>query len=230
MIRRTWQFITALAKSWGTLVTGGLIIGIIGVLQLTGHPVKLWVGWGIVVGGIIAACFVVWNKQRDELERFKTAWQDEVNKPLNMRRAIYKELFFLYATIRSIMNEFSATELAKQSFASLAKTLRTDAYQFAKSQPNTFYRLPEAYKIDGLYGHLTVVQQMESINPESVVQILTYFLEKTEEALRDPVFDLKLFQSIMQEAKEAFAREIAKEQLKASSPGSQQGGSQATTR
>lgn len=211
MTERIQQFTIALLKTWGARVTGGVIIGTLAVWQLTGHNIKPWVGWTVIVGGVVTACFEIWNKERSLAERFKAQLQLETDKALNMRRAIYKEMFFLYANIRSFKNEIQEFNAhSRLGLLSFAKTMPMDAYRGAKSQSEIFFKLPEAYKIEGIYAHLTIVQQMGSLNPEWIPDGVGLFLQKVEEALRDPVFDLKLFKSITEETKQAFAQEIAK--------------------
>jgi len=63
MRRRVWQFIIELTRTWGGRVTGGWVIGIVGIWGLTGHPIAPIVGWAIGIGGIIIAAFQVWNRQ-----------------------------------------------------------------------------------------------------------------------------------------------------------------------
>ena len=55
------QFITAVAKKWGSLVTGGVLIGILATWQGTGHSVSPWIYGGIAAGGAIVAIFKAWG-------------------------------------------------------------------------------------------------------------------------------------------------------------------------
>lgn len=66
--RRVWKFCKAVAPHWGALVTGGVLIGIIGIWQGTGHPVKPGFYWAIAIAAMVIATFRVWNDQANIVE------------------------------------------------------------------------------------------------------------------------------------------------------------------
>jgi hypothetical protein len=59
------QFIRAIVRHWGALVTGGALIGIVGIWQGTGHAVSPTIYWVVAILGIIGACYLAWNEERD---------------------------------------------------------------------------------------------------------------------------------------------------------------------
>jgi hypothetical protein len=62
------MFIRSVAQFWGTLVTGGLIMGCLGLWQGTKHPVPSFIYWIIGIGAFFLACFKAWNEKLDLLE------------------------------------------------------------------------------------------------------------------------------------------------------------------
>ncbi|MGO9008975.1 MAG: hypothetical protein ACLQPN_02645 [Bryobacteraceae bacterium] len=62
-------FCVAVSRHWGSLVTGGVIIGALGIWQGTGHSVHSWV-YTVVAGcGFVIAFFKAWSDQSDRAER-----------------------------------------------------------------------------------------------------------------------------------------------------------------
>ena len=66
---RVVEFCIAVAKNWGSLVTGGVIIGLIGTWQGTGHAVASWI-YAVVAGGaLVISLFKAWDEQLVQTER-----------------------------------------------------------------------------------------------------------------------------------------------------------------
>jgi hypothetical protein len=210
MIRRILQFGAAITKTWGAKVTGGVVIGALGMWQLTGHSVKPWVGWVVIVGGIIVACFEVWNGQIEVARELQSRLDRQTDKYLNMRKSLYKEIIFLYATFISIQKLMDETPGIIESAGSLLKNVSTDAYRHAKSDPNTFYELKEALKIDTLYTHLTILRNLQPLLPESILNVVENFLQGVDAAFNDPVYDTQLFISIAKEASQLYPTALKK--------------------
>ena len=206
MLHRLWQFVAAITKTWGARVTGGVIIGILGVWQLTGHALKPWVGWAVIMGGVVVACFEVWNQQVEVSRDLRNQLQQQTNKQSNMRKALYRELILLYATFISIQKIMDETPSAVEAAGSLLKTVSTDAYRYAKSEPHTFYELKEALKIETLYTHLNILRNMQPLLPESIIGIVEDFLQGVDAAFNDPDYDSQLFLSIAREASQLYPR------------------------
>jgi hypothetical protein len=68
-MHRAIHFLEAVVKHWGVLVTGGFAIGILGIWQGTGHPVRPWVYWIVAIAGLFLAFFKAWNDQVNEKEK-----------------------------------------------------------------------------------------------------------------------------------------------------------------
>ena len=53
---------------WGILSTGGVLIGLVSIWQMTGHGVSPLVGWAIGGLAVLGACFKAWNEQLERAE------------------------------------------------------------------------------------------------------------------------------------------------------------------
>lgn len=204
MTKRIVTFLLAVVWHWGNLLTAGVPIGILSMWQLTGHSVRPWVGWAIGLYAVLVGSFRAWDAQRNATERIANELKQETDKAQNLRRAIYKEMIYLYAQTRSLRNEMPNTDQGVATTAKILKVLRTDSYDLAKSQADVFYKLPEAYKIDSVYGFLGVIH-IEGIQPQGIRDILSTLIDKLERAFEDPVFDRQLFDAIGKEAKWVYA-------------------------
>jgi hypothetical protein len=59
-----WEYIGAVAHHWGTLVTGGVAIGVLGIWQGTGHSVPRSVYWCLGLIALFISCFRAWLAER----------------------------------------------------------------------------------------------------------------------------------------------------------------------
>jgi hypothetical protein len=62
----TW--IKSVGQHWGSLVTGGVIIGALGIWQGVGHTVKAWVYWSVAILGLGVANYLAWEDENDKYE------------------------------------------------------------------------------------------------------------------------------------------------------------------
>lgn len=62
------EFLQAVRRHWGSLVTGGALIGILGIWQGVGHSVKPWVYWTIGAVGLAIAFFFSWLDEHKALQ------------------------------------------------------------------------------------------------------------------------------------------------------------------
>jgi hypothetical protein len=67
-MRRIIDFILAVAKHWGALVTGGAAIGLISIWQETGHRVPAYVYWSIALLALFVAFFRAWKDKAEQVE------------------------------------------------------------------------------------------------------------------------------------------------------------------
>ncbi len=209
-VRRVGGFLVAIAKTWGALVTGGFFIGLIGIWGLTGHPLKTWVGWVVGIVGLLVACFEVWNKQINITEALRTELQQGADRLANMRKALYAELANLYDIIEPLLTQPTTAD-AEDGVAMLIREVAISTYQWAKSQPDIFYQLPEAKSIDKMYSIIEFIKAhhvLPGLGRETLK--LGYgFALALEASMTDRryMFDLTLFE---QTSPEIFKRIVAR--------------------
>lgn len=79
-VSSAFQFLRAVIRHWGALVSGGAIIGFLGVWQGVGHRVSPTVYWIIAIVGIFVACYLAWNEERAAKEKALRDYEAEVSK------------------------------------------------------------------------------------------------------------------------------------------------------
>jgi len=79
-VSSVFRFLRAVIRHWGALVSGGAIIGFLGIWQGTGHPVSPTVYWIVAIVGIFVACYLAWNEERVAKERVLRDYEAEVSK------------------------------------------------------------------------------------------------------------------------------------------------------
>jgi hypothetical protein len=75
-----FQFLRAVIRHWGALVSGGAIIGFLGIWQGIGHPVSPTVYWIVAIAGIFVACYLAWNEERAAKEKALHDYEAEAGK------------------------------------------------------------------------------------------------------------------------------------------------------
>lgn len=89
-MRKISQWIVSVSRHWGSLVTGGVLIGALGVWQGTDHHVPPSIYWIVAVLGLITASYRAWAVEQDA----KDARQNEIDlqsKKLAEQDSQYKE-------------------------------------------------------------------------------------------------------------------------------------------
>jgi hypothetical protein len=79
-VSSVFQFLRAVIRHWGALVSGGAIIGFLGIWQGTGHPVSPTVYWIVAIVEIFVACYLTWNEERVATEKALRDYEAEVSK------------------------------------------------------------------------------------------------------------------------------------------------------
>ena len=74
-------FVKEICKYWGALVTGGALIGLLGIWQSTKHAVPPWVYWTIAVLALVFASGQAWIAKYEELERLTNEMQSRAGRP-----------------------------------------------------------------------------------------------------------------------------------------------------
>ena len=63
------EFVRAVFKHWGVLVTSGAGIGALGIWQGTGHFTPHWVYWLVAAIGLIGASYKAWLSEHQKVSR-----------------------------------------------------------------------------------------------------------------------------------------------------------------
>jgi hypothetical protein len=73
MFRHVWDFFVAVIRQWGALLTGGVVVAVIGVYEHAGQKsISGWPFWSAVNAALFIACFLAWRKERVRVESFST--------------------------------------------------------------------------------------------------------------------------------------------------------------
>ena len=140
-----------------------------------------------------------------DIRRRKRERRDRTRR---MKRALYSEMAQLYESVTTITGSIGiGDDVAKELnvIADLLKRLRIDAFEFAKSQPDVFYEIPEAFKLDEIYSTIHVAQVAQTMDSEEVCDFYDYFIDAIERAIAHKSIDADLFK----EASPSTFRKIA---------------------
>ncbi len=80
-----WLFLKAVGKHWGSIVTGGMAMGLLGIWQGVGHPIKPWVYWLIAIVGLAIAFYRAWLDQYQKVDAIEAARSEIERKYLDER-------------------------------------------------------------------------------------------------------------------------------------------------
>lgn len=65
-------WIDAVRQHWGSLVTGGALIGVLGIWQSTGHYVKPYIYWVLAIGCLLIASYKAWADEHEARTKAET--------------------------------------------------------------------------------------------------------------------------------------------------------------
>lgn len=91
------RFADALVRYWGSIVPAGVLIGILGIWQSTGHKVPPSVYWAIAVLGLVPAAYRAWRDEHQQLEEARQK-EAELQGKLDARKRWEFEVEFLKAS------------------------------------------------------------------------------------------------------------------------------------
>lgn len=124
---------------------------------------------GAGVGFVFAVASEVWKSNRTTKQRINA-----------IERALYAEMSQLYKRL----NHFTSQSDNLSVNAMFIKQLSTDSYKHAKSNPDLFYALPEAFRIDQIYAGLLHAQNMPALEDDTVVAFSEITVDSLVEAVR----------------------------------------------
>jgi len=80
MLAQIWQFVVAVARHWGALVTGGFIVGLIAVIEhVQQKSISGWPLWIAIIISLFVAFLLVWRNER----RNVIALTDKLHDPID---------------------------------------------------------------------------------------------------------------------------------------------------
>jgi hypothetical protein len=129
MNKKLWLYIVSVSKHWGSLVTGGVIIGVIGIWQNTGHPVPVWAYWLVAIVAFFIGSFNAWSEQVEHAEILQKELDNPSKLVLSQKqdpgfydvKRLDNGTFFIYATL-IISNQGNKANAVVRYEASIMKT------------------------------------------------------------------------------------------------------------
>jgi hypothetical protein len=70
--RNIVQFINAVLRHWGALLTGGIPLALLWLYQGQGHPIPQWLYGAAGILAFLPAAFLAWDEQRENAAKFET--------------------------------------------------------------------------------------------------------------------------------------------------------------
>jgi hypothetical protein len=115
----------------------------------------------------------------------------------DMKVALYHELGHIYAYIFYLLRLPEArTPAFQESTAANIRMLPTTTYDWAKTQPNVFYRLKESHRLDDIYRHFLQIRPHATIKGggEVTITVGRAFMKMVDTDVEGgKVFDNELF-------------------------------------
>ena len=93
-----FEFIKAVLKHWGILVTSGVGIGALGIWQGTGHYIPHWVYWSVAAIGLVGACYKAWDAERQQVETL-------AERQTTIKRDEQRELIRVLTVLRALLDD-----------------------------------------------------------------------------------------------------------------------------
>lgn len=112
--------------------------------------------------------------------------------------------------ISEIKNEFeSAIASAKRKVGEIFKIVGTDSYKYARSNPETYYELPEAWAIDEIYIQINlIIGSVEADEIDDTVASIRSFMDSVVVSIKSGHFD----RNILKDAANVLLKEIETEE------------------
>lgn len=144
------------------------------------------VAMGAVVG--FASAFI--------LDQIKSG-KDERRKVARLKTALYVELGELYTSL-SLLSAASYAPSAKEDFRNMLQVIRMDAYDYARSNPDIFYLLPEARELLHIFTAVDFAKNHPG-RPQDLAFAMA-FPYVVQSAVKDKKIDVKEFKKAAPQA------------------------------
>jgi len=88
-------------------------------------------------------------------------------------------------------------ETFRSTLAQMFRLVPMDCYRYAKSNPDIFYEIREAFSIDACYAHLQfLATQIESTDVKRTLDFAKSFIQSVDEGIEGGALDDKMFKSV----------------------------------
>jgi hypothetical protein len=116
----------------------------------------------------------------------------EKKRKKRLRYAIYSELMQMYTAAR-VMTEIDLQKTSTDKARAVFRSLRIDAYEFAKSQADIFFELREAFVIEHLYRKLHFLNHIDELDTTAIYAQSEQFVKSINDVLDDGELNRKVF-------------------------------------
>jgi hypothetical protein len=116
----------------------------------------------------------------------------EKKRKTRLRYAIYSELMQMYTAAR-VMTQADMQKTSTAAARATFRALRIDSYEFAKSQADVFFELPEAFVIEHLYRKLHFLDRIDELDINVIRYKSEQFVTSINDVLSDGELDKNLF-------------------------------------
>ncbi len=159
--------------------------------------------WTVLVPAIAALLGVILGFLAEPVKIYYT----NKNRRNQMRRALYAELLNIYFRISDTPKDLSEQDY-KNNFGNL---LYIPAYEYAKSDPLTFYSIEEASLINGIYATILTLSTMPP-NNEGIRMKIGWF-DIIARNIDDSVRNRELDADLMYAVGSVYQRKLLKHRL-----------------
>ncbi|SRR5579871_267036 len=131
-----------------------------------------------------------------ELNRL-TATSEKVSELKDQLLQISNETSNMQEQIAKIQAQFQAASSMKPKLAHLYKLVGTDSYRYAKSNPEIYYDLTDAWAIDGIYLHVNLILgSVETDDIKDTARTVQSFVEAVTGAITSGSLDRSLLKKV----------------------------------
>ncbi|HXE14976.1 MAG TPA: hypothetical protein VN633_22820 [Bryobacteraceae bacterium] len=188
-MKRIPDFLLEIMRQWGSLATGGVIVGAIGIWQGTGHPVAPWVYYMIGGSALLVAFFKVWNEQVVRAETAEALVKEARGRPdiaLGCSPADGVNLLNYYTQEEEIGTKGSFIFRVKNGGVSQAVNISVEDIVLPISE-ETRLRLAETDRVFSAQVGVASVRGVAESGMDSAIQICNERLPRT--GTRNPLYD-----------------------------------------
>lgn len=157
------------------------------------------------------------EKLSAELSRLDDT-SEKASELKNQLLQISNETSNIREQLSTIQPQFEAATSMKPKLAHIYKLVGTDSYRYAKSNPEIYYDLPDAWVIDGIYLHVNLVLgSVEADDIKDTARTVQSFVEAVTGAITSGSLDRTLLKSVAGVMFKDMEKEIADQANKAKS-------------